>query len=234
MASINKAAPVAVSSSCIPVPLTMMVPRGFSHREMTLWAPHTGRSQTQLTASAAAPHTSPLLSVKHKENQRRGALLSIADNVQRCVRCGHLTPNLTRLHRRRTAAVRSRCRRSVARTPECCWTSHVRWIPFDRLLPGFIWLLFTSHAPLWQRTKTLVRIKKTWNRCITRVLAKADLGVSPLLECSTKYRDAPFLNAVYLKKSWFSREDLFAWLLFVSFLPSICSQLDPYRFHKWF
>lgn len=188
MASINKAAPVAVSSSCIPVPLTMTVPRGFNHWEMTLWAPHTGRSQIQLTASAAPPHTSPSLSVKHKENQRRGTLLLIADNARRCVRCGHLTPNLTRPHRRRTAAVRSRCRKSVARTPESCWTSHVRWIPFDRLLPGFIWFCLLSHASLWRRPKTLVRVKKTWNRRMTRVLAEAHLCVGPLLGCGSVHR----------------------------------------------
>lgn len=43
----------------------------------------------------AAPHEGSLLSEKHKENHGLGALSSIADNVQRCVRCGHLTPPQT-------------------------------------------------------------------------------------------------------------------------------------------
>lgn len=85
---LTKQPPLAVSRSCTPFPLTATLPRC----SQSLRVPCTGTSQVTARWFLAARHGGHLLCKKHKENQGLGALSSIANNVQRCVRCRHLTP----------------------------------------------------------------------------------------------------------------------------------------------
>lgn len=172
MASINKAAPCCCVKELYTCPADCDAPLLFKSLRNGFTSPSRWEKPSHSSRVFSSGARGALCSAKSTKRITDWARLSsIADNVQRCVRCGHLTPTSNSCVGPATADAGSLL---LGHGQESKWMSHAMWIPSDRLLllPGFV-----SLACQWRPQRLCLVLKKTWNSCMTRVQGEAHLCV---------------------------------------------------------
>lgn len=128
-----------------------------SHCKTILWVSRSGKSLVTARRFLAAPHRGPFAQRKaQRESHTDCALILIADNVQCCVRCGHLTHTSNNYIGPAMSGAGSLL---LWHRRESKWISHLMWIPSDSLLllSGFVSLACRRRC-----TKTWSHVEKKY------------------------------------------------------------------------